>query len=219
MPKCIECKWYDKESKECHSYGYQSDLRRVTLIRRCILGAILEEIPMMSGKILEVGFGKIRFLRKHLDRKTSTWYGIEPRWEDAPEKRQWKATASKMPFENEFFDCVLCSQTIEHWHEFGDSIEGGLKEIHRVLKKNGKLFIDVPIHSHGAEVFTTGNPIAIKQLFPTDMWEMIQYDERRKDYEPLPPYEIKEKYHKFAIEISGQKVPSSWMLNMILAKK
>ena len=45
-----------------------------------------------------------------------------------------------LPFENESFDCIFCSEVLEHIFT-PDEI---LKEINRVLKKNGKILITVP---------------------------------------------------------------------------
>ncbi|MEM3405621.1 MAG: class I SAM-dependent methyltransferase [Candidatus Pacearchaeota archaeon] len=46
----------------------------------------------------------------------------------------------KMPFKNESFDIVFCHGVVEH---FPDS-EKGVRELYRVLKKNGKAMISVP---------------------------------------------------------------------------
>jgi ubiquinone/menaquinone biosynthesis C-methylase UbiE len=182
------------------------------------MSAILDDISMMNGKVLEVGYGKVNFLMRRLP-SSCTWYGTDPRYSknDGTHNR-YGYKVSKMEFQNEFFDCVLASQTIEHWGKFGDSIEAGLKEIHRVLKKDGLLFIDVPIHSHGAEVFCVGDPQKILALFSPKMWKIEKYDERRKEYDKLPPYEIPDKHKDYAIKYSKQAVPSSWLLNIVLKK-
>lgn len=46
----------------------------------------------------------------------------------------------KMPFKNESFDVIFCHGVVEH---FPDS-EKGVKELYRVLRKNGKALISVP---------------------------------------------------------------------------
>ena len=45
----------------------------------------------------------------------------------------------KVPFENNYFDFILCQGVIHHM----DKDKKGFKEIHRVLKKNGKAHISV----------------------------------------------------------------------------
>ena len=216
MPICRECKRFDKETSDCHGPQY---LRNITIIRRCIFGAIVDNLDMMSGNVLEIGYGKIFFIRKKLKSKKCIWHGVEPRWPGKKEgSNKFEGTVSNMPFENEFFHCVYCSQSMEHWGEFGDTIETGLKEIYRVLKPAGLLFIDVPIHSHGFEVFRIGNINDIKNLFNQQKWQVVKLDERRKIYEPLVPLPVNKKNHKYAIKNSGQKVPSEWLLNIVVKK-
>jgi SAM-dependent methyltransferase len=219
MPICRKCQWFNKDVSDCHAPGYDSELRRVTLMRRCIFGAITENLNLINGKVLEVGHGKVFFLRKRVKRKKSFWYGLEPRWAGGePQNKMFDGTVSKMPFDNTFFDCVVCSQSIEHWHEFGDTIESGLKEIYRVLKPSGLLFIDVPIHSHGSRIFIIGNMNEIKNIFDKTKWEIIKFEERRKIYEPLKELPTELKYRKYAIENSGQIIPSEWILNIVVKK-
>lgn len=216
MPICKECKWFDKETSDCHGPQYS---RNITIIRRCIFGAIVDNLDMMNGNVLEIGYGKVFFLRKKIKSRKCIWHGIEPRWPGKKDgSNKFEGTVSKMPFENEFFDCVYCSQSMEHWGEFGDAIESGLNEIHRVLKPSGLLLVDVPIHSHGFDVFIKGNTEEIKYLFKNSKWEIVKFDERRKIYDPLLPIKVENKYHKYTIENSGQMEPSVGLLNMVMKK-
>ena len=107
---------------------------------------------------------------------------------------------------------------MEHWLEWGDTIEYGLKEIYRVLKPNGLLFIDVPIHSHGHKIFRVGDMNEIKSHFEKSKWEFIKFEERRKIYKPLKHLGIRHKNHKYAIKYSGQKIPSEWLLSIVVRK-
>lgn len=50
------------------------------------------------------------------------------------------ANAQRLPFKSNFFDEAICSHLIEHVK----NDEGVLKEIFRILKPNGKLFLRVP---------------------------------------------------------------------------
>jgi SAM-dependent methyltransferase len=51
------------------------------------------------------------------------------------------ADAAALPFANSRFDCVVCSNVIEHL----DDIPGGLGELRRVLRPGGFLFVDFPL--------------------------------------------------------------------------
>jgi|SRR3989338_620137 len=50
------------------------------------------------------------------------------------------STIDKIPKKADSYDFILCTEVLEHI----DSPEAGIKEMHRVLKKHGKLFITCP---------------------------------------------------------------------------
>lgn len=217
MPKCIECHYYNADIPDCNAPGFNSPIRRVTLSRRCIFALLAQNVKKIHGKVLEIGYGKVSYLRRRI-RKKAEWYGLEPRWEAEPKDNKFKGSASKMPFPKEMFDCVVCSQCMEHWGEYQDTVSSGLKEIHRVLKPNGVFFVDVPIHSHGGELFVKGDLDAIKKEFSEDMWKIEMFEEWRKEYDPLPQIRPPKKYHAYAKENSKQQVPSEWLLSISVVK-
>ncbi len=47
------------------------------------------------------------------------------------------ASSDSMPFEDETFDCILCTDTLHHLR----NVDGTLSEIARVLKKSGRILI------------------------------------------------------------------------------
>ena len=51
-----------------------------------------------------------------------------------------EGSAYSLPFDNDSFDLIVCSEVLEHLHEYNDAI----KEIHRVLKPGGKFYASVP---------------------------------------------------------------------------
>ena len=51
-----------------------------------------------------------------------------------------KASAYSLPFPNNSFDLIVCSEVLEHLHEYNDAV----REIHRVLKPGGKFYASVP---------------------------------------------------------------------------
>jgi SAM-dependent methyltransferase len=53
-------------------------------------------------------------------------------------------------FKDNFFDIIICSHVLEH---ILDDVKA-LKEMHRVLKKDGLLFISVPIHGDRTEIWS-----------------------------------------------------------------
>lgn len=155
------------ECSTCNHQGYcytATPSRRMTRIRRCT-SAILNDYfkaftypvtPCVcrKKKVLEIGFGATHDVEKLVNGTgTLEWFGIDPKWNDHPERNIFKGSACKIPFRQEYFDIVLASNSMEHWAEFGEGIDDGLKEILRVLKPHGIFVCIVPMHSHGSRIF------------------------------------------------------------------
>ena len=51
-----------------------------------------------------------------------------------------KGSAYSIPFQDNTFDLIVCSEVLEHLHEYNDAVV----EINRVLKPSGKFFASVP---------------------------------------------------------------------------
>lgn len=64
-----------------------------------------------------------------------------------PKLKIQKASILKLPFRDESFDTVLCSEVLEHINP--KNVSDALKEFHRVLKKEGVLIITVPGFLYG----------------------------------------------------------------------
>lgn len=54
-----------------------------------------------------------------------------------------QGSLTKLPFEDNIFDTIICSEVIEHIADH----ESAIKELSRVLKKGGKLILTVPYNS------------------------------------------------------------------------
>jgi len=48
-----------------------------------------------------------------------------------------KANAEKLPFDNDFFDLIICSNSFHHYF----SPDNVLRQVYRVLKHNGRIYI------------------------------------------------------------------------------
>jgi len=75
------------------------------------------------------------------------------------------ADAAKLPFENDIFDIVVSFETIEHL----DDQEKFLREIKRVLRKDGLLIISTP----NVLVFPKGNTFHKKELAPFEFRDIL----------------------------------------------
>ena len=102
-------------------------------------------------KVLEVGFGPGAFLPT-LAASAKHVYGIDLHKEITKVRGALKKSKIEgvcllngdiysIPFRNETFDLVICQSVLEHL----DNLDRALKEVSRVLKKNGKLIIGSPL--------------------------------------------------------------------------
>ena len=104
-----------------------------------------EELTNGKGRLLDVGAGRGEFLRAALN---GGWepIGIEPSASFAKHAANYSgAVVRREPiedcnFENDTFDVVILSAVLEHLYQPNET----LREIARVLRPGGALFVDVP---------------------------------------------------------------------------
>jgi len=120
-----------------------------------------------KGRILDLGCGT-GYGSKMLYNKGNEVYGIdisqkaiEYAQKVYPGPTYICCSAENLPFEEEFFDGVVAFEVIEHVQH----PEKVLKEIYRVLKKGGNLFISTPNPRHLKNIFLhyfLGKPYPLK---------------------------------------------------------
>lgn len=112
----------------------------------------LENMP--KGKVLDIGCGKGEYL-KELQIKNWETYGIDISPSAAKECKKYglKIFVGELieaTFPDGHFDAITMRHSIEHMHQPSEV----LMEIHRILKDNGILLIEVPnINSIEAKIF------------------------------------------------------------------
>jgi len=128
----------EKYSQEMEQRDYPLRLRRFQTLIQLIK-------PKISDKILDVGTGRGELLEL-LTKKGITAYGIEvskSRIDNMTQKQLnvRYGDAYTIPFPDKYFDCVVMSEVLEHL----ENPPLAIKEINRVLKRDGILAITVPI--------------------------------------------------------------------------
>jgi SAM-dependent methyltransferase len=113
-------------------------------------------VTMMAGRrfprVLEIGYGSGVFmpeLRRHCDEL----YGLDPH--EKPKEVQeilarhgvkaklFRGSATRMPFQSEFFDCLVSVSALEYVGE----LESACQEMARVLRRDGTLVMVTPCYS------------------------------------------------------------------------
>jgi SAM-dependent methyltransferase len=118
-------------------------------------------------RLLEIGCGAYSLIRDRLP-PPALWEGIDVIDVDRkgnPSIATRRASVEDIPWPDGTFDIVVSNQSIEHWYEYGVAVERGLAEIRRVLKPEGRAYINFPIHLHGERMFVEGEFTAIDAAF------------------------------------------------------
>lgn len=222
MPACKDCEFFRNNDgiPSCESdknYRKRKEgIEGMRICRACAIGMILKRKDSMRGDVLEVGCGHWKFLRVVI-RRNAKWFGLEPRWGG---KGTYQGTVGNIPFEDNRFDWVATFCSIEHWNRRRDTIEDGIKEIHRVLKVGGKILIHAPFNHHGSEMLYLGKVDEFKQIFRNLSWKNLTFEEWGRDHDPFPPFYDYRTQRNFA-EVDkkyGNNPPSAWSMEVYAEK-
>jgi SAM-dependent methyltransferase len=132
-------KFYEKY----HSDGIDNPVANFMQKERCwVLRNLLKS---KNGNILVVGCGSWQEMSIINDKSKATGIdisrvAIEKVKKQFPQFSLRVADATNLPFKDKEFDCVICSEVIEHIENRGKA----LSEINRVLKKNGTFIVTTP---------------------------------------------------------------------------
>lgn len=131
----IACEWEDKINKP------ETDKRL-----RVVFKTLFKKIPLEGKKFLDVGCG-LGYFSVRASKFGARIYGIDIGnrlvgicRNRCPKGKFSVASGAKLPFKDNSFDIVLCTEVIEHVNDQ----KGVINEIFRVLKKDGYLVITTP---------------------------------------------------------------------------
>lgn len=128
---------------------YNSKNPLVKFVHNDRLNKIVIEIPNKKRlKILDAGCGEGHLIEKlNLKNNTNFYYGVditemslESAKKRCPYAQLYNMNLLNLDFDDESLDIVICSEVLEHVFEY----ETVLKELNRVLKKNGNFIITFP---------------------------------------------------------------------------
>ena len=117
----------------------------LSLHRRPILEAVQAAAPLLKGRLLDVGCGSKPYASiLQCDQHVGVDIASSPH-----DRNRFDHTydGNLLPFENEEFDSVLCTEVLEHCSQPFTLME----EIGRVLKRGGYVLVTVPMVFHHHE--------------------------------------------------------------------
>lgn len=109
--------------------------------RKSLLKQIKISAKALNGKLLDYGCGSKPY--RALFSNVDTYIGIDVEngaHEHTNEDIDLYFDGKTVPFDDESFDSILCSEVLEHVPD----IDKTLSELYRVLKKEGKILVSVP---------------------------------------------------------------------------
>ena len=132
--------------------------------------SINESSKYAKGKLLDVGCGDKPYYQI-FSKKVASYVGLDLHGGDIV------GSALELPFKNNSFDTVLSTQVIEHITEPQIMI----KEVYRVLRKNGCLILTAPLfwclHEEPNDYFRF-TKYSLSKLFKDNKFEIIYIKER-----------------------------------------
>lgn len=190
MPACRDCTELVGERclAEARSIDVLGDRKRPAPLAAC-------PIPIVEGyaarlerghAVLEVGCGSWSRLRDRCVEVGARYEGIDGAPSAASLATRFENLAD-LSFADETFDFVVGTQSMEHWAEYGCSLEWGIYQCFRACKPGGSVLMNVPIHFHGTSEFMLGRLDRLRELFARFSTQ-VTFEEWGRDSGPVPEY-------------------------------
>jgi SAM-dependent methyltransferase len=149
------------------------------LARKLLLKSVSQHVSQARGTVLDIGAGAGPY--KSLFKDVTRYVTVDL---NRHSKIDVQANAVALPFKNESFDTILCTEVLEHVPEPSQLIS----EVRRILKPDGILLLTTPqtwgLHlepldfyrytKYGLRYLTEKNKLEVVQIDPTcGMWATL----------------------------------------------
>ncbi|MBS1730963.1 MAG: class I SAM-dependent methyltransferase [Bacteroidetes bacterium] len=145
------------------------------IIRRELKKKMEKFAPSLHGRLLDFGCGSKPYESLF---QTEEYIGLDYYNEGHPHENENIDVfydGKNFPFEDNHFDCILCSEVVEHIFNLPEI----LLEMNRVLKKDGLLLLTCPFVWNEHEVpfdFARYSQFALKSLLENAGFEIVRFE-------------------------------------------
>ena len=149
---------------------------------RSLISKFKKNRNKIKGKVLDVGAGDC-FYKRYLNADTN-YIGLE-----IEDTKNYFANQNKdlvfydgkkIPFKNEYFDNLICFEVLEHTFDYNNLI----KEMNRVLKKGGNLYLSVPFAAKFHYIpfdYFRYTPASLKKILEVNSFKITSFERRGAD--------------------------------------
>jgi SAM-dependent methyltransferase len=191
MPNCQSCHCLEAGSCKALQQATLEFGRPVNPIGACIVPIVNQYCSLLQAdmKILEIGCGTWSPLIKAAQAAGAHYEGIDSHanYYGKPSVATRIENLADLSYPDNSFDYVVGNQCMEHWGEFGCSLNWGLYQAFRVCKPEGWVMMNVPIHFHGTKEFVHGDLERLRKLFEL-FSSKVEFVSWRKHSAPLPEF-------------------------------
>ena len=158
-------------------------------IRKGLLAAMKDWAPSVNGKLLDFGCGSKPY--KSLF-SVDEYVGLDfekTGHDHTGEDIDVFYNGRTIPFPDEYFDFILCSEVVEHLFDLPIVLE----EMHRVLKKNGQILITCPFVWNEHEVpfdYARYTQFALKDITEKMGFTMKKFEKRGSFFEAITQMKV-----------------------------
>lgn len=193
MPACVDCKWRQDDKCLAHSQAL-AELKRPLPpppTGACTVAIVDDYLRAITAgmTILEIGCGTWSKIKDHCIAVGANYHGIDviEEYYGVPTIATKFENLASLSYPDETFDLVIGNQTMEHWAEHGCTLQWGLLQCFRVAKRQGSVFLNVPIHFHGTKEFVHGRLETLRSLFARFSNEVLM-EAWGNPTDPIAPY-------------------------------
>jgi len=171
MTQCSDCRML--VDNQCSAYTKAKEVLGREIppppLGACMIPIVEDYLSLIQPgmRVLDIGCGTWSTIKTHCEKVGATYEGIDIDEEYFGIKTiaTRLENLAELSFPDEIFDFVIGNQTMEHWEEYGCSLDWGLYQCFRVCKPQGRVLMNVPIYFHGTKTFMLGDLDKIKDVF------------------------------------------------------